>query len=446
MQYLRDNVLCLLFLWLVNGQAFAAPTPLSDSQQADSYTGYLKAGNQFFNEGNYAQAKTAFEQALELALQQGQPVSSLYYNLGSVCYRLQQYEQSRRFYKKLADDEKLAAVAYYNIALIDNQQDRKSSAIFYFNKSRQASNDEKFTQLVDRQLEKLKQDSLAKTTTVTQKDWHAYFYLSTGYDSNIEFAPLETASNESGSFAQAIGIFDKVIAGKGTGTRQSALLVTSSVFLSNYFSTDFNDFNQFDIGLRYAFPLNRWRNKVDLNLKKLTYGHEDYQRIESATFRTRYRFANKDVLRLRYRYEQIESLDQQFDYLEGNRQRLRAGYQFIWPRDALHLWYELEFNDRENTVNRNYSPTRNTLRLRYEKRLNDVNMVYGEMEYRHSKYDPTPVQDRDDNRSSYLLAYVYDIKPDWQLMAKWRFRSNRSTDPVFSYDRHVAMLTLRKLF
>jgi predicted negative regulator of RcsB-dependent stress response len=412
---------------------------------------YLEQAKNYYQKKRYAEAKSSFQQALTVVLQQPEATQekflpALYYNLGSVCYRLEQYEQSRAYFEKLTGNKNLNAVAYYNIALIENKQGDKEAAIDAFNTGRSLSLDPQLSGLIDEQLKKLVKQPPVKRKLASYKDWHSYVYLSYGYDSNIKFAPLEVASNESGDFVQAIGTFDKVIAGKGTGKKQPALLFTSSVFLSNYFSTDFNDYNLFDIGLRYAFPVSKWRNRLDFNVKKSTYGHEDYQRITSATYRTTRYYKDKDFLLLRYRYEQIDSLDARYDYLEGSRHRFTAEYRFRWPQDSLRLWYELEVNDRENTVNRNYSPTRNTVRLRYEKDINASNKVYGEYEYRHSDYEPTAVQDREDDRSTFLLAYVNDIAPDWQLLARWRYRTNRSTDNVFSYDRHVSMLTLRKLF
>lgn len=417
-----------------------------EAEQENRYSEEFRLGSQQYNQGEYAQAKVHFELALNQAQQQGKPTNTIYYNLGSVCYQLEQYDESKLYFEKLLDDNKLKAVAYYNLALIENKQGNKQSTIDYLHQSRKVSTDSQLSKLVDQQLLKLSKQKPQRTKTVTYKDWHAYLYLSPGYDSNIKFAPAEVASNESGSFLQFYGLFDKRIAGKGYGKKDHALLITSSVFLSNYFSTDFNDYNIFDIGLRYLLPVRQWRNTIDFNIKKSTYGHRDYQRLYMATFKTLRKFSDGNTLSLRYRYEQINSLDPLFDYLEGNRQKLRLGYQFKWPSDLVDLWYELELNDRENTVKRNYSPTRNTFRVRYEKKFNATNRVYGELEYRHSDYDPTPTQDRLDKRTGYLLAYVNDITQDWKFLARWGFRSNNSTESIFSYDRHVMLLTLRKSF
>ncbi len=446
--------ICILVCILVCNQVYAESVsisaPVSQLEQETGLSENLSLASQQYNQGEYAQAKVYFELALNQAQQQGEPTHTIYYNLGSVCYQLNQFDQSKLYFEKLLNHNKLKAVAYYNLALIENKQGNKKSTIDYLHQSKKASTDSQLSKLVDQQLLKLSKKKPQRTKTVTYKDWHAYLYLSPGYDSNIKFSPADIASNESGSFLQFYGIVDKRIIGKGDGKKDPALLITSSVFLSNYFSTDFNDYNIFDIGLRYLLPVNQWRNTIELNLKKSTYGHRDYQRLYVATFKTRRRFSGGNTLRLRYRYEQINSLDRRFDYLEGYRQKLRLGYQFKWPSDKLDLWYELELNNRENlktnTLDLNYSPTRNTFRVRYEKKFNTTNRVYGELEYRHSEYDPTPTQDRLDKRSGYLLAYVNDIAKDWQLLARWGFRKNISTESVFSYDRHVVLLTLRKSF
>lgn len=444
----NKTVWSFFIIFLICAQAVAEPSVSSNVERTDSNSDLAR---QQYDKGNYEQAKFFYEKALTQAQVQGQTTRLIYYNLGSVCYKLKQFEQSGVYFKKLVNDEKLAALAYYNLALIENKQGNNESAIHYFNRSKAVSKNLQLSTLVDQQLLKLKTPTAEKALpgkdkTIKKKDWNAYLYLSPGHDSNINFAPLEVASNQSGNFLQVIGLFDKVIAGSSSDQKKPALLFTSSVFVSNYFSSDFNDYNLYDIGLRYLLPVNQWRNSIELNLKQSTYGHTDYQQRYVATFKTRRRFSAGDTLRLRYRYEQIDSQDPQFDYLEGYRQKFRLGYQFKWPQDSVYLWYELELNDRQNTVTRNYSPTRNTARLRYEKKFNASNSAYVEVEYRYSDYEPTATQDRLDKRSGYLFAYVYDIATDWQVLARLSYRNNRSTDSLFSYDRHVALLTLRKTF
>jgi len=432
-------------------QSLSVQAVATQQRQVNISRYYTSAGIQHFNQGQYLKAKSSFEQALSVLPSTDKSRTEIYYNLGSVCYKLKEYKQSRIYFNKLLRDKRLGAVAYYNLALIENRLDNKPAAIAYLQKSRSITTDRQLIALANRQLHQLdnkgdtSQSHYRRTRTV-KKDWHAYFYLSPGYDSNINFAPLDVGSGRSGRFIQGTALFDKKIAGKGNGYKTPVLLFTSSIFLSNYIATDFNDYNLFNVGLRYKLPLNQWHNVLNVNLDQSTYGHEKYQRNYSVTVYSRRYFSKGKMLRLRYRYDQINSLNSLYDYLEGYRQRLGAAYRIKWSHDYLFLWYGLEFNRRKNTVRRNYSPTRNSFRLRYEKKLNPSHKIYIETEYQRSNYVPTAVQDRLDNRSMYSLAYIYDFARSWQFKAQWRFSNNRSTDSLFSYKRHVGLLTLRKSF
>jgi len=450
------NKICYQVFWISLFCIFPSAYIFAESSVSErviknaSYADYLQQGRQSFERGDYAQAKGYFERALEELPLNTKPSAALYYNLGSTCYKLEQYDESGSYFKKLLDEKKFSALAYYNLALIENKKDNKTIALHYFNRSKKASTDPQFNQLVEQQITNLKKQrdlsAVKKTSTTVIKDWNAYLFLSTGYDSNINFAPLGIASSDSGYFVQTTGVFDKLITEMGVEEDKSALFVTSSVFMSNYFATDFNDYNLYDIGLRYAKPVQGWKNTIDINLTQSTYGHDNYQRSYNAAFRTYHQFSGGDILRSSYRYAQIESLNPLYDYLQGNQQKFRLGYQFLWPEDSVYVWYELELNNRRDTERSNFSPTRNTFRLRYEKKFDVSNSVYAEFGYRRSDYEATPFQDRLDNRSVYQLAYVNDLSPDWQLLLRWEYTSNRSDEPVYTYNRHVTMLTLRKIF
>jgi tetratricopeptide (TPR) repeat protein len=436
----------VLLLSLLCSQVFAESSSLPVAKTTGSNENDIRLGNDLFNQGEYVQAKRHFENALAQGQGKGAANPVIYYNLGSVCYKLEQYDCSRDYFKKLLDDDRFTAVAYYNLALIENRQGDDAAAIDYLKASKTVSRDAQVVALVDQQLFKLQNVTADSNPETAQKDWHANVYLTSGYDSNIKFAPLDVASNESGTFITGIALFDKVIAGSDSGKNKPALLFTSSVFLSNYFSSDFNDYDLYDIGLRYKWLVRQWYNSIDLNVKRSTYGHVDYQQVYAASYKTSHRYSNGDLLRVRYRYQQIDSLDAIYDYLQGHQQKLSLGYQINLTSDSVYLWYELETNNRENSATRNYSPTRNTVSARYEKKFDSTNKVYAELAYRHSDYEPTQTQDRTDNRTDYVLSYEHDFVADWELLARWQSTSNRSTDSVYSYDRDVATLTLRKSF
>ena len=78
------------------------------------------------------------------------------YNLGSVYYKINQYELSKRYFEKLTDDKNLGHLAYYNLALIEYRLGRDQSAIKLFEKSARSTDDTGLKRLADKQINTLK--------------------------------------------------------------------------------------------------------------------------------------------------------------------------------------------------------------------------------------------------------------------------------------------------
>ena len=107
---------------------------------------------QSFTEGNYRQALEHFKRAEK----GGMKTALIRYNLGSVYYRLKQYQLSKRYFKKLTHNKKIVHLAYYNLALIEHKLGHNKSAIKLFEKSAQLTDQVEFKALADRQINTLK--------------------------------------------------------------------------------------------------------------------------------------------------------------------------------------------------------------------------------------------------------------------------------------------------
>jgi hypothetical protein len=129
--------------------------------------------------------------------------------------------------------------------------------------------------------------------------------------------------------------------------------------------------------------------------------------------------------------------------------------------DKFRLQYELEINDRQNTndptqpANRNFSPTRNKVAIKYDNTININNAIGGEFEYRDSNYKPTATHDRSDQRLSAIIKYAYKFDKHWKLTAKAKYRNNVSNDSInatndpddlFDYKRTITTIDLSCVF
>jgi hypothetical protein len=154
----------------------------------------------------------------------------------------------------------------------------------------------------------------------------------------------------------------------------------------------------------------KWKTRFSTQLSKRTYGGDDYQTIMSIHTSAKQRLSGMKYLRLRYRYENIGSDNVIYNYLDGWRQQLRAEYIACSKSNGKRLYYELELNDRQDTANASYSPTRHTVRGVYAKKLDSKIRWGGDIAYRRSAYNypVTATQNRDDTR--WRLAAQIDCR------------------------------------
>lgn len=410
---------CFLLLLCTNATA---------KQQLDDF----ELGRDKFNQGQYELALTYFNRALS----QGNTSPKLLYALGSVHYKLKNYKASWKYFEKTTKIKQFAPLSYYNLGLIAHKVDDDKLALKYFKRSKSITNSKNLKNLTSKQISTL--------TSSKYNPWGGYASAGYGNDSNITSAPSGVASNESGSFVRATALVNYIV----TGSRSNGLIAKATIFANDYLDTSFNDDKSFAMDISLRDTVEQWKLAYEAGIKQSTYGDDDFQRTYKFTFKAKNKFPNKNELRLRYRYEDINSLVTRFDYLEGSRQKLRAEYRIKWSGDMLRLQYELELNDRQNTVTRNYSPTRHKLAVKYDNKLDPANSIGGEVEYRASDYDATATQDRSDDRVSAAIKHTYSFDDKWKLKTRIKYKTNDSNEPgdIFDYDRTIATIDLSRRF
>ena len=124
----------LFFIFLLVQAAIALASPSDD----------FDFGLQSFTEDNYGQALEHIKRAENGGMKSAQ----LSYNLGSVYYRLKQFELSKRCFEKLIPHKNLRHLAYYNLALIEHKLGHDKSTIELFEKSANTTDDAELKSLV----------------------------------------------------------------------------------------------------------------------------------------------------------------------------------------------------------------------------------------------------------------------------------------------------------
>lgn len=435
----NNKLLFVILMTAISAFSFPDITTAQTDSQAVSKSEFDR-GMESFSQGDYAAAVKAFKKSEA----QGMKSAALFYNLGSSYYKLGDYEKSRDYFNKVRDYKDMKYLAEYNLGLVALKLDDLVSAEKWFAGVAGNSNDKKLIYLADKKLGLIA--SQKKPQWLTKK-WSAYVGASLGYDDNVNFAPLGISAERSDSFYDAFAYVDYLFA----GDRKNGWLAEVSFYDINYLHEDIYD--EFDIGAaikKYLQLGNNWQTIYSLEVSKIYYDGEDYQTIGGLSAEARYSLSRDERLSLRYRYEDINSDNVLFDYLEGWRQNIHAEYSLYQAKGYGLIYYELELNDRNDlsltTGDYSYSPTRHQFRGKYTGILSQRWDLTGDLSYTASIYPATASQDRQDDRVKAAMYADYRFSRDFKLRAKAEYTDNRSTEDIYAYKQTVYTLGLNAYF
>ena len=417
----RKNL--FLITLLILAATFSRPAISSPQDEFD-------VGIELFNKGDYAQALIYFTRAES----GGMASAQLIYNLGSTYYKLEQFENSRRYFEILVDDKNLGAQAYYNLGLIEYRSGNDRAAIAQFEKSRAATADERFGLLAQKQIARLRSRE--------SKPWFGYASAGYGYDSNITAQPSSSVSDESSAFLETLGL----IGWKISGSETQGIHSLASYYSRNYVEGGDFDNDSFNLGGEIRKRVDRWNFGYGLELTRSSYSGKDFLATTGLVVKAKTRLQNKSEVRLQLLHEEISDRSDEFFYLDGNRTRLNAGYRVQAGIAEYRYDYELESNDRANAATTSHSPTRHEFRFQYLDKRSAKTLLGGALEYRYSDYERVASQDRTDSRLRVKLKGEHRLDSVWRIKAELLFADNRSSENEFEYHKYEANVSVDALF
>jgi tetratricopeptide (TPR) repeat protein len=412
---------------LVAALAILCATDLMASAEND-----FEQGVAAFKAGDNEDAISYFESAMS----QGMDTVALRYNLASSYYKVGRYDDARKYFISLLETDAMRELAEYNLGLIAIKLKEWDRAREHFNTVVESGRDEKLTQLSEKQLAKL---------TKEEPRLQGIAFGNVGYNDNIVSVSDGSALNQADSFYDLYASANYLIA----GTRDNGWIVDGSLYRLDY--TDYTDYDIgiYWLGIKKTLKISGWNTGAHLKLYKSTYGNEAYLSSAMLDLTGRTRLSDLSGIHLRYRYEDIRSDNEIYDYLAGWRQRASVEYRRFTTNSLAQLGYELELNSRgelvTSTYSYDYSPTRNTLRGKYTYRINKWR-IGGDVAYRHSVFPPSDTIDRNDRQWVLGLSADYNFDPSFKLTSKIQYIDNQSTEEQYTYDNSIFKIGLSKSF
>jgi len=390
-------------------------------------------GMAYFKQAKYNKAIKAFEQARKKGLKK----PALYYNLGVSYFKTRNYDRAEYYFRQTLKFKNLKSLAEYNLGLVALRKNDKKTANKWFNKSRSSTN-RKISTLSSRQLKKLS----SKKRSRAMKKWYNYASLSTGYNSNIKLIPAEIASNTSSSYTELYASTSGILSGSYT----DGISLDAFAYVLNYADVSSYNEKQAQLGIYKNKKHAAWRTRIGGYFERSTFGNDPYQQVIGFEAKGKRRLQKTDRVSLRYRYNNIKSLFNAYNYLQGWRQQFRTEYLDYTASDSKRIYYELELNDRQNLVSRNYSPTRHKIQAVYRYNLSKSWRIGGEFSYRYSKYQPTATQNRQDDRLRAAVEATYRLSKQWKINGRYQRTDNSSTDSLYSYTQNLYYVSLGASF
>lgn len=384
---------------------------------------FFNQGMQAFKSKNYPQAIRYFNQAKA----GGYNRFVIEYNLGVSHYKLGQYLQAEKSFQAALTSEKLKPIVQYNLGLVKLKQKQKREAIEWFKKAARSKDNPKISTLANRMIKKY---SIARKQNKQKNFLDGGVNLAYGHDSNVTQAATGSPSEQHDDILETYAYLNILF---------KHVDVKFSYFHQDFATIDSNDFTQLGTALAFPVKTGKWKITPSLHYASSQLDNMDYQSTSGLRLDLKRYTSKGNYLRFRYQFDDVESDNPLYDYLDGTRQRFRGEYLSATAIGRLRLRYEYETNDRQETSTRNYSPTRHSLRLRLKNSLTATFRIKNEIVFRNSVYEAAGTDDftREDNRFQYKLNLYATPISGLELGVRYTYTDNDSNMTTEIFTRNV---------
>ncbi len=400
--------------------------------QADNGDIAFSNGVKAYKEANYSRALHYFTQAEKAGYQSGQ----LFHNLGVVSIKLDQLNRAWESFTKTLDYPAIAPLGHYNLGLIAANRGDIEIANKHFEQAINISQDPALTELARKRLSAQGKNSAA---FVGSKQWKILARVGRGHDDNVNFTPDEVSSGIDDGYTELLFYGSAMF----TKNQPVGIGVDAYVYDVNYDDIDSNNYLQNSVLLKFPLQYGRWKIQPGLMSQWSKYGGKDYQKIKGLELKSRYIKNDTTHYLFKYSYEDINSLNSQYDFLEGSRHKLRLGNEHRQHAYRTNIYYELEVNERNDKTGESFSPRRHTLNGLFTYALSHDFSMNGNVKYRLSDYPDVGDFERDDKRLQVSWGGQFRINKYTALKGLHTWTKNDSSDSNRDYDRHRLAFSLQ---
>lgn len=410
----------------------------------------MAEGVELFRAGSLAEARQKLVQAHKAGIES----PSLYYNLGVVCYQLEDYQAAEGWFHRLLDGPE-QALARYNLGLVALADGREQAAQRWFRSVLEGDAREKIRSLAAQQLARL--EPLQESAAIGTASAEGFISLGGGYDSNLSATPEDSPSNQGSGFAElaAAGSLEYSLG-------EASWLSWDALGFSVNYPGD-SRFSQQIVQGRMAMMAARgdWAFGVRPGISQSWLGGDQLETrlgLELLAYSRSCFMSNSLSCRLSLAADRVDAANGYRAY-DGQWYQLRMSGRYTEGPVEAGAEYRLEFNNRQDLQAADYfasvSPIRHEWLLDAEYRASPDWTLGAEASVRYSRYrDPNQwleagesvVRRRTDLLTGLALFSEYTMDRHWLLRPQWLFRHQDSRLDIYDYQRHTLQVSLEGIF
>lgn len=376
----------------------------------------------------------------------------VFYNLGVIYYKLQQYPKAKAYFHKLLSVDSYHLLAKYNLGLVAYKSGDKKQAILWFKRlsahSHSFKSSDKLIQLAKIQIAKLNKRGPTSRKILNKssgiKNYVSAYY---GHDDNL----IDPDGN--------VIVGDHFFSVYGSAIPSlDSLAMKDMRWRFSFYSKDYSTISGYDYkvvstDLGKFFKQNNWRHNLNLKLDSSTYGANGYQSIVQAELKTQYKISSHR-LSARYRYYDISSEDPLYDVYAGIRQHVYLRYDTPLKAHKFRVGLSFESNDRADKKSvtgtaLSYSAAREKVEFVWFYKFNKKWKSRLKYDYRKSLYNDLSELDnvvRKETLANSSVQIKYRLNKNWWLVSGFRYSENNSNIDRYSYSRNVTKIGISGSF
>jgi tetratricopeptide (TPR) repeat protein len=397
-------------------------------------------GVRAFKEGNFSVAADLFQRART----EGVDTPALFYNLGASLYKLERYADAEQAFRLCANDPTWASLAYYNIGLAAYQRGDHTLAADYFERAWRTTDNDDVRALALTMLDRL-------DTTIRNRA-RGSVALNVGRNDNVMLAADDRVL---GTTEEADWFADLYASATGQwGVRPNAPYWNASFYNINYAHLSQNNTSELTLAAGRPGSFDAWRTDVRARYQYVLLRGRALEQIAAVRVKGTRDLAEGRELYLRAELSAIDTLDEDFDFLDGMRQEIDVSTSHRLGDGRVEWGATLEHNNRRDLDTGaeflSYSPTRYGVwawgtwpaggRWRMESTLRYRLGRYADPERRGG----TAVGTREDGEFEATLRIRYRLSPIWHVVGEYNVTDNNSNFNEFAYTQRILSLGITR--